>query len=72
MPAPKSDLQDVQFDPVTDMASPEVVQPLFELFFEVAGQHFPSIVHPRLVKRFASGTMSAFLCNGEFSSPLAL
>lgn len=64
LPAPRADLQDVQFDPQTDMASPAVYQPLIELFFKVAGQHFPSIQPVRIAKRFESGQMSAFLCNG--------
>lgn len=64
VPQPRADLQDVQFDPQTDMASPAVYEPLIELFYKVAGQHFPSIQRARIAKRFEQGQMSAFLCNG--------
>jgi len=65
VPQPRADLQDVQFDPQTDMASPAVYEPLIELFYKVAGQHFPSIQRGRIAKRFEQGQMSAFLCNGQ-------
>ncbi len=55
------------FDPQTDMPTPEVYEPLLELFFEHCSQHFPSVQPKRIYGRIKDGTMSAMLLSGALS-----
>ncbi|KAJ1568541.1 hypothetical protein HK405_000771, partial [Cladochytrium tenue] len=48
------------FDAETDLPPESVWRPLFDLFFVVLGQHFPSISKPVLERRMANGIMSTF------------
>ena len=45
------------------MPFPHIYTPIFELFFQHMGQHFPSVSRQRMKERFESGTMSQFLAN---------
>lgn len=54
------------FEPDTQMPMPQVYMPLLAIFFDVVAQHFPSVQPKRIYKRIEEGTMSAFLCNGEW------
>lgn len=60
------------FEPDTQMPLPQVYMPLLAIFFDVVGQHFPSVQPKRIYKRIEEGTMSAFLCNGESHRSLKL
>ncbi|KAI9342041.1 putative pathway-specific nitrogen regulator [Zopfochytrium polystomum] len=50
----------VRLDPETGLPPEQVWRPLFDLFFVVLGQHFPSISKPILERRIQCGIMSTF------------
>jgi hypothetical protein len=49
------------------MPPPEVYRPLVDIFFKVAGQHFPWLQPAIIHERLESGTMSAFVLCGELA-----